>query len=730
MVDTLPLHLTTLQSQGRDPASPFCAPSYSDPKEVLLTGSFPDPLPRLWNRPGSVAQPRSDPPRVKACLLCTGGRDIPVLRDTSLIMSALARVRNIDPEHIITRTRKMIDVAFDEFFDPTDIREGGVLILIISCHGFRGFGNNVSLQFQTQDGTPMLQEKILALPEHCTLEVIVDTCFAENVIPGLHRIATAAPSDTNATLIGAPGSAIMYAPSSESGVTAPLVPSGAGYRFSTPFPNVGRPGKSSSTSETEGQLQYKALVVVWAASTGSGASYTEEDLPEKPGTYSILIGAIFHYLTINGPNISRKDVWENVANYASRKVVEQHNDARRRRDLGKPPEVQANLIKEKRIQTPLLLASLKIVTVNILVSRLSPHRHQFIEEPTLNEPQLHEQYFNPHDERIPDINTLSRAKVPPTDEHGGSVSVEVGTVEYNFKSQPKGQEKRNDGDIPRVKVLLYGDDCNYFAAADLERFKAACLKYIDGVQPDDIRVHSKPGCIGPEFDWLFNPHDISPGGLLVLFVTGHGIRTPHGVDIKLNKISQKLMDTLDLHTAINKIQVPCTLEVVLGACSSEAVISGLDRLLVMKVSEIPQEGPSVLPPLSALFKSFIPKPKLETKVTIIVWAAAVDEGPAYEEMDLAGRTGENDVMIGAICRALGRASQAIPRRTLFKKIRQAVAKQNIERDKKHFTKTKAEQGHAWTSGQYRGPQLACLLSSPGNRELVLNGPAFRALRLS
>ncbi|CUA74484.1 hypothetical protein RSOLAG22IIIB_11239 [Rhizoctonia solani] len=358
----------------------------------------------------------------------------------------------------------------------------------------------------------------------------------------------------------------------------------------------------------------------------------------------------------------------------------------------------------------------------------SLHQHQLIEEPTPKESQPHEQHFNLHGGHVPNINTLGRANVSPT---GGSVSVEVeAVVEYNLKSQQKDQEKLGDGDIPCVKVLLYGDDCNYFAAADLKCFKAACLKHIDGIHPDNIRVHSKPGCIGPEFDWLFNPHDISPGGLLVLFVTGHGIRTPHGVDIKLNKISQKLMDTLDLHTAINKIQVPCTLEVVFGTCNSEAVISGLDRLLVMKVSEVPQEGASVLPPLSALFKSFIPKPKLETKVTIIVWAAAVDEGPAYEEMDLPDRIGENDVMIGAICRALGRAGQAIPRRTLFKKIRQAVAKQNTERDKKHFTKTKAERGHAWTSGQYRGPQLACLLSSPGNRELVLNGPAFQALRLN
>ncbi|CAE6436528.1 unnamed protein product [Rhizoctonia solani] len=265
--DAPPLHLIAPELQDWFPASPFYAPSpYDNPKEILPTGSFPDPFPP-WNRLGSVVQPRSNPPRVKACL--------------------------------------------------------------------------------------MLQEKISALPEHCTLEIIVDTCFAENVVPGLHRIAAGAPG-TNVLPIGPPGSAMMHAPSSGSclgiGVTPFSIPSGPG--CSTSFPNAEGSRQVSSMSETEGQLQYKAWVVVWAASSGSGASYTEEDLPEKPGAYSILIGAIFHYLTINGPRVSRKDVWENVA-----KVVEQHNDARRRRDLSKPPEVQANLIKEKRIQTPVLLAS-------------------------------------------------------------------------------------------------------------------------------------------------------------------------------------------------------------------------------------------------------------------------------------------------------------------------------------------------------------------------------------
>ncbi|CAE6497058.1 unnamed protein product [Rhizoctonia solani] len=295
---------------------------------------------------------KSNTPRVKTCLLCTGGRDMPVLQDTCLIMLGLARVRNIDPEHMITRTSRMIDVAFDDFFDPTGIRKGGVLILIISCHGFRGSDNNVLLQFQTQDGTlvnsRVLQEKIMALPEYCTLEIVVDTCFAENVIPGLRRIAVD-PPDTRVTQV--PGFVTMHVPPSESYHNIELAPSSvsASTGLDTSFPIAGR---LRQASEKEDQSQYKAQVVVWATSTGLGISYTEEHLPQKPGMYSILIGAIFQYLSTNGPNVSRKDVWENVV-----KVVAQHNAARRQRDLCKPPEVQANLIKENRIQTPILLAS-------------------------------------------------------------------------------------------------------------------------------------------------------------------------------------------------------------------------------------------------------------------------------------------------------------------------------------------------------------------------------------
>ncbi|CAE6445462.1 unnamed protein product [Rhizoctonia solani] len=59
------------------------------------------------------------------------------------------------------------------------------------------------------------------------------------------------------------------------------------------------------------------------------------------------------YLGSNGPNISRRNIWENVL-----KVVEEHNHTRHRRDLCKPPEVQANLIRANRVQRPILLTSM------------------------------------------------------------------------------------------------------------------------------------------------------------------------------------------------------------------------------------------------------------------------------------------------------------------------------------------------------------------------------------
>ncbi|CAE6497052.1 unnamed protein product [Rhizoctonia solani] len=306
-------------SQGSALVSSLLAPTGG-----LRTAIVYGPLSDLQGGPNLVTQTQSKPPRVKAYLLSTGGRNLPVLQDAGLAMQGLGRVRNLDPTNVVTRVGKMIDYTFDSFFDPADIRKGGLLILIISGHGERAYGDGVSLQFQTQDGTPinsnMLQQKIMALPNHCTLEVIVDTCFAEDVIPGLRRVLTTEPS------------------------TLPTFPTGMPHLIATATP----------PSDSAARSKYNAKVVVWAASTKWGYAYPEADLPGKPGVCSIMIGAIFRQLISNGPNVTRQHIWESAL-----KTLKEQNDARSERDLRKPPRVRASLIQENRIQRPVLLTSVE-----------------------------------------------------------------------------------------------------------------------------------------------------------------------------------------------------------------------------------------------------------------------------------------------------------------------------------------------------------------------------------
>ncbi|KAH7329880.1 hypothetical protein B0J17DRAFT_210981 [Rhizoctonia solani] len=291
-------------------------------------------------------------PLVKACVLSTG-EDIPVISDTDLILRILNSVPNIDPNYIVSQIEQQLDSSFDKFFDPTDIREGGILILIVSCHGSRDYsGNHVSLQFKTQGGTTVdsrvLQQKIMGIPQHCTLEVVADTCCAEGVVPGLRRILTMDHSAPSAMPAGVPNFVMMHASPSGSRLNTkvPAFSASSNVELRAPFSSIG-PFKYAEQND---QLKYKAQVVVWAASTGSGKSFTEEDLPGKRGIYSILIGAIFNYLGSRGLNISRRDLWENVF-----KVVEQHNYARRVRDLRKPSKHQAKLTN--RTQSAVLLTS-------------------------------------------------------------------------------------------------------------------------------------------------------------------------------------------------------------------------------------------------------------------------------------------------------------------------------------------------------------------------------------
>ncbi|KAG8762162.1 hypothetical protein FRC11_010736 [Ceratobasidium sp. 423] len=361
----------------------------------------------------------------------------------------------------------------------------------------------------------------------------------------------------------------------------------------------------------------------------------------------------------------------------------------------------------------------------------SSHRHrQSIDGPLPNIPEPHEQLHHPRDEPSHVVNPYKGEGVRPRNaEHCGPTLAET---ETSAEPIPKSSSGKSSGDgKPLVKVLSCGNDRDYFSAADLKYLRAIYLKYVKGVRPDNIRVHSGPGPIGEEFDWFFDPNDVAPGGLLILCIIGHGTRTAHGVDIRTDRRGQKLTGTLDLHVRINRLQVPCTLEVVLGTCNSEAVIDGLDRLMWMQASGAPEGHLGALSSLTALFKALHPSPsapKLSTKATIIVWAAAVDGGLAYEEANLPGRKGENDIMIGAICRAIESAGRTIPRKALFGKIHEAVSEYNTARDEKYLSKTKAERRKARDSGKYGDPQLACLLSFPGNRELILNSPAFEAVR--
>ncbi|CAE6415469.1 unnamed protein product [Rhizoctonia solani] len=349
---------------------------------------------------------------------------------------------------------------------------------------------------------------------------------------------------------------------------------------------------------------------------------------------------------------------------------------------------------------------------------------QSAEEIALEEPQPRDQTPCIREDAC-DSNTCNHSATSPTNAERRSLA--PAATEISVTAVLESNQGRPKGDIPSVKVLLYGDKGDVYSAADTRRFKAACLKYVKGVHPGDIRVHSGPGPIGEEFHWFFDPNDIVPGGLLILCVTAHGTHSVRGVDIKMNKDGPRLMSTQDLDTAINRIQVPCTLEVVLATCNSEAVISGLDRLLAM---EVPGGLQGTLLPISTLFKSFFPRsftPELDTKAIIIAWVAAVDGYPAYPEADLPGRRGENDIMIGAICRALESASGTISRRALFGKIQEAVVEYNAARDEKYRTRTIKQQQDARVAGTNCGPQLACLLSSPGNQERFLDSPAFRAL---
>ncbi|CEL52533.1 hypothetical protein RSOLAG1IB_05737 [Rhizoctonia solani AG-1 IB] len=262
-----------------------------------------------------------------------------------------------------------------------------------------------------------------------------------------------------------------------------------------------------------------------------------------------------------------------------------------------------------------------------------PTRLQSIDE--------HTHRLNQHPEVVPRLNhTPAPVAVDP-------VPVVPPILKPVLTSRKRSSRNSN---LSHVKVLLCGDPNDTYSAADIKRFNKNCLEYVKGVRRRNIKICLGKDSIRKKFDWFFDPDGIAPGGLLILCVIGHGMRTAEGVEIRIGITREKIMDTFDLHSEINKLQNPCTLEIFFATCTSEAIISGLDRLLVMDVSEAHPGSQDVQPPSSVLFKGlFSPHiPKLSTKAIVIVWAAAVDEGPAYEEASLPGREGRNDIMIGAI----------------------------------------------------------------------------------
>ncbi|CCO33668.1 hypothetical protein BN14_07753 [Rhizoctonia solani AG-1 IB] len=241
------------------------------------------------------------------------------------------------------------------------------------------------------------------------------------------------------------------------------------------------------------------------------------------------------------------------------------------------------------------------------------------------------------------------------------------------------------------------------------RFMSTCLKYVNGVRPHDIRVHCVFEPIDKPFGWFFDPDDIAEGGLLILCITGHGGSTDYGVEVT-DSFGRALVDTIKLHTAINKLQVPCTLEIVIGTCNSEGLAAGLQRLLVMDPeapNKVSSSEPSVL--LGSLCSRPRPHPrlnwlvpKLRTGATVIAWSASVYGGNAYGRRT---NIGSRDIMIEGICNVL-ESGQPISRDALFRKICEPISEFNDHRAGKFRRMTDEEQ----------------------IKQLVLDSPVFVAIK--
>ncbi|KAJ1305931.1 hypothetical protein OPQ81_010650 [Rhizoctonia solani] len=125
------------------------------------------------------------------------------------------------------------------------------------------------------------------------------------------------------------------------------------------------------------------------------------------------------------------------------------------------------------------------------------------EQPREQTPHTHQHSYDP--------NAHNNVAVPPANaEHRSSTCVASKIAVKPVLESSRGES--DHGHLPDVKALLYGNSRECYSAADIRRFKAACLKYVNGIHPNNIRVHFGDEPIGKEFSWFFDPNDIAPGG--------------------------------------------------------------------------------------------------------------------------------------------------------------------------------------------------------------------------
>lgn len=297
---------------------------------------------------------------------------------------------------------------------------------------------------------------------------------------------------------------------------------------------------------------------------------------------------------------------------------------------------------------------------------------------------------------------------------------------------------------PNVKVLMYATagkrECSF---KDVEYFERACLNYIKGLSPSNIRVivplKGEQMRIGQEFNWFFDPQDVVPGDLRILMVTGHGHILAGGtgdtVRLDLYNAEGEQIDTKILCDSINNLPAYCTLEVVLGICYAGGLVPAQHRVRVMgssnpaspnHVSPVGQSDPPSSSPghvshgisaagasivqtasptaglryllklLSAQRNPSAPSP-LDPKANVVsaafyfvcsspsivvfqvVWAASDMYEEAYTEVLLHGRQDRLCALIGAILRAWEQEGPNATRRAICDRVHESLREQHQAR---------------------------------------------------